>query len=238
MAGLSPDRAGPGVNACDVRQRAGDGAIGPAEYWLLNAVVEAEYALHWLVAENLEEMFNAPGHGLRRAELIAVLTRLFQAGDLFAVERERLVPVRTLVPTPQELEAALCGQLDLTYGLTAHGGARWEAVSQPDWTHFVSVSYGSDDAELIGLDRQIVERYLAWQHYHWPEMVVSAATIVWDVLTPWAATYWKQLPGGHRVRYKLRHQPRVWVETPPQISAWFQGLAHWYTHPFPKDRQG
>lgn len=205
-----------------------------AEYWVLNSVVEGTYPLRYLVDEDIELIFNAPGHGLSRAELVALLTGLFESGDLIAIELERREPVREFVPTARELEAALNGRLEADYALTAQGGARWEAVSQPDWARYVYVGYGTDDALVIGMDRQLVETYLTWQHVQWPEAVVIPETIAWDVLTPWEVTYWKQLPLGHRVQYGVNYGERVWDEPPPEISAWFQQLNHWYTHPFPQ----
>ena len=31
-------------------------------------------------------------------------------------------------------------------------------------------------------------------------------TIVWTEVSPWQATYWKQLPHGHRVQFKHRER--------------------------------
>ena len=44
------------------------------------------------------------------------------------------------------VEAALNGDLGANYGLTAQGGAAWEAVACPDWNRYIDECYGDTDS--------------------------------------------------------------------------------------------
>lgn len=201
------------------------------EYWLLDSVVESQYKLRWLVAKNLDEILNRPSHGLERDELVRVLDHLFQRGDLLAHEEEKSVTKRIFVPTQTEIEEALAGRLTCFFGLTAQGGARWEEVSQPQWDRYISDGVYADpqEGEVIGSDRDLVEKYHSLSRYN-SEVAVVSGSERWDVLRPWQATYWKELPVGHRLRFNYE-----WVERSPEekidpaISDWFREVRNWYT---------
>lgn len=193
------------------------------EHWLLDSVVEAWYPMSLLVSDKLELAFNRRHHGLSRGELIDTLERLFERGDLLAQRgEERFTPTRT------EIEAALAGRLDLFYGLTPRGGARWESVSRPEWQRYLRASVFAEgqEGEIAGSDRRLVEKYDALSHHAWNISVVQGSRR-WDVLEPWQATYWKQLPKGHRVRFRFN-----WVEPPPidpQAREQLAQISRWYT---------
>lgn len=202
-----------------------------SEYWLLDSVVEARYPLVWLVSDDVEGSFNKRHHGLERNELVGILAELFGRGDLLAKRVEKSVAKGFFTPARDEIEEALDGRLDCLYGLTAQGGARWEQVSQPRWDRYVrGCVYGdSQEGEIVGSDRQLVEQYDSLSHYVW-DISVAADSKRWDLLQPWQATYWRALPLGHRVRFRFE-----WVERAPDwktdavVSEWLAQIHNWYT---------
>jgi hypothetical protein len=202
------------------------------EYWLLDSVVEAWYPLKWLVSDEVEVSFNRRHHGLSHGELIDTLGRLFARGELLAERRENSALRQRFTPTGAELEEALAGRFDISYGLTPQGGARWEAVSAPDWQRYLRACVFADPAEgeIVGSDRALVEKYDSLSHHAWAISVVAGSRR-WDVLKPWQATYWKELPAGHRVRFSFK-----WTVTPaatemeaPGVREWFAQINKWYT---------
>lgn len=201
------------------------------EYWLLDSVVEARDSLKCLVSEDIEVAFNKQGHGLNRDELISVLDRLFQRGDLFAERKEKSVSKGFFIPTTAEIEEAFDGRLLCFYGLTSQGGARWEEVSQPHWERYI-VNYiyaEPQEGAIIGSDRDLVEQYDSLSQ-HDSDVLIVPGSKHWDVLRPWQATYWKELPVGHRLRFKYEWVERPLVsKTDPKISEWLQGIQNWYT---------
>ena len=201
------------------------------EYWLLDSVIEARYPLMWLASEDIEGRFNKRNHGLKRDELVSVLKHLFWRGDLFAQSLEKSGPKDRFIPTQNEIEEALEGRLDCVYGLTLQGGARWEEVSRPHWERYVSAWVYADpqEGQIVGSDRGLVEKYDSMSHYVWDISVVPGSKR-WDVLEPWQATYWKELPLGHRVRFSFQWVERLpdW-KTEPAISEWLAEINNWYT---------
>lgn len=197
-----------------------------SEYWLLDSVVEAWYPLVWLVSDDVEGSFNKRHHRLERGELVTVLNRLFQRGDLLAKQNES-----EFVPASSDIEEALDGRLDCLYGLTSQGGVRWEEVSHPQWERYIAAWVYADpqEGEIVGSDRTLVEKYDSLSEYVW-DISVVADSRRWDVLQPWQATYWKTLPLGHRVRFSFE-----WVERPPEwktdavVSEWLKEINNWYT---------
>ena len=202
------------------------------EYWLLDSAVdEAQQSLKSLVSEDIEEAFNKRSHGLNRDELIEVLADLFQRGDFSAKRIEKFVSKGFfIIPTQTEIEDAFDGRLICFYGLTLQGGTRWEEVSQPHWERYISdwVYAEPREGEIIGSDRGLVEQYDSLSQHN-SETVVIPGSQHWDVLRPWQATYWKELPVGHRLRFKYEWVARSFEPTDPKISEWFKEIHNWYT---------
>lgn len=199
------------------------------EYWLLDSVVEKWDSLKCLVSDDIEGAFNKRSHGLNRDELVSVLDRLFRRRDLLAQRMEKSVS-GFFIPTKTEIEDAFDGRLNCFYGLTAQGGARWEEVSQPNWERYIcdSVYAEPQEGETIGSDRGLVEQYDLLSRYD-SEISVVPGSKHWDVLRPWQATYWKELPVGHRLRFKYEWVERTPEPTNPKIWEWFKEIHKWYT---------
>lgn len=120
-----------------------------AEYWILDAIAEGMWLLGTLKPDIVQMAFNRPGHGLDYDALIGLLDRLFRDGDLVAdrVSLPNWEDSQLFVPTREEIVdlLAVVGGPDVFYGLTAQGGARWEAVSAPDWERFSDCWWGDPD---------------------------------------------------------------------------------------------
>lgn len=183
------------------------------EYWLLETAVDKQFPVSALMASNLEEYLNnKKGHGLTRTALIETLHRLIGSGLIYA-ENEVDAPIST----HQEIERALnepgwqvepVDWRTITYyGLTPEGGAQWEAFAAPDWQRYIDASSRlTDDGkgiiwEVICVDKSWLEEYFESKCFYEPAEV-SVATVEWDYIAPWDATYWKQLEGGHRIRFQ------------------------------------
>src|SRR4051794_33270916 len=115
------------------------------EYWLLESAVEHGWPLYTLVAEDVGLVFNKPGHGMDRDELIETLVSLFRRGLIAA--RDRVTSKGVYGPFAVALdrdaiEAALDEDLfsqETYYGLTSEGGRQWEAFARPDWDVFIEI---------------------------------------------------------------------------------------------------
>jgi hypothetical protein len=205
------------------------------EYWLLDSAVEGWYPLFWLVEDNVDEVFNKRHHGLERDELVSVLAELFERGDLLAQRVEKFIEKEIFTPTRAEIEAALDRQFRCLYGLSSQGGARWEEVSSPQWERYISAGdyYEPREGEVIGSDGQLVEKYHSLSDYISDRSVIAGSRH-WDVLEPWQATYWKELPLGHRLRfnYEVKAQPindPAYMKKFREVWAVYTEMHKWYT---------
>ena len=189
------------------------------EYWLLETVVEFEWDICGLIDGNLELHANKKGHGLTRASLVKTLYRLLSSGLIYA-ERRALFSddVEDFISTPEQIELALDeskswvgvpeNERKVTYyGLTQEGGAHWEAFAAPDWQKYIEAGFRlSDDHtyivwEMICADKAWLERYFESKCFYDPGEVVLES-VERDYIEPWDATYWKQLKGAHRIRFR------------------------------------
>jgi hypothetical protein len=200
-----------------------------AEFWLLDVVVEGRVHLDWLLWDELDVALNRPVHGLDPDALLDLVDRLFRGGFIDAWELrcsdDREDMRRSL--DRSEIEAALhgCGP-GFAYGMTARGGARWEAVTKPDWSRFIEESAGldPDEVEAAGLDRDRVASFIR-QHTLWAVVPDSER---WETPIPWEATYWKTFPRGYRVTTGWQR------EAPDKERDWdaYKRWMQWYTNPF------
>lgn len=206
------------------------------EYWLLEAVVEFPVGLSSLVHPQIEVFFNKPGHNMERGTLIGALRNHFTRGHLIAFQENR----EPFVPTASELDDALhhlppgeCRWSSPCYGLTAKGGAMWEALAQPDWRRYLSYESSSDDdwntqiGEVTCADRLFAQQYISGL----PELGIEVLAGPSDAerVAPWQATYWKTLPEGFRFHFRCRdREERV---DGSRVPRWFTEMEQWYVRP-------
>ena len=212
------------------------------EYWLLETVVESLFPVSGLTDSDFEFSLNKKGHGLTRDALIETLHRLIASGLIYAENK-----VDAPISTHQQIERALnepgwqvepVEQMEPVdwrtityYGLTPEGGAQWEAFAAPDWQEYIDASARLTDDEkgiiweVICVDKAWLERYFESKCFYEPAEV-SLATVEWDYIAPWDATYWKQLEGGHRIRFQEQDETEAQnVRSYPLADPeWFHSL--------------
>jgi hypothetical protein len=112
------------------------------------------------------------------------------------------------------------------FALTRDGGAAWEAFARPDWSRFIDARADGTDAEVICADRARLDAFVASRWQAW----IPAGAERRDELRPWAATYWKTLPVGYRVRYVYREREPADLTTDEyaQRNAWLDDVNRWY----------
>jgi hypothetical protein len=188
-----------------------------ADYWLLDAASLHPVSLQRLLHPKIAWAFNRTGHHLQRWELVDAVARLVNRADIVVYDDEH----EDCRPSREELEAALVWsgppyRGGPHYQLTQQGGARWEQLTQVDWSQYVenyTTHRGSDvvTGQITGADRALVEDCLSFTK--------QATGIVWEWVEPWPVARWKTLPFGHRVRFK-REQPYEPTDTIWPRRAW------------------
>jgi hypothetical protein len=203
--------------------------LSRAEYWLLENVVTNTFPLDYLSSEHLDEMLNKPSHGLALAPLTETLVGLFERNWVAASKLKE--PSRRML-TREEIATALIQNAEkpaedpFYYGLTASGGAVWESFAAPNWDWFLDVGLGlsEDGGEFIGASQERLQCYLSLVHHLGCH--VRPGSERWDQVVPWQATYWKELPIGHRVRFDFDWEDGRDLHEDP--SSVLQLLAEWY----------
>lgn len=144
-----------------------------------------------------------------RSLLVDTMHKLFAEGLIVAHKFGKSDDCFVL--SPKQIEKALDERKDKKehyYRLTKKGGEYWEAFASPQWDYFIYREYGLPDdsgawvGELVCMTKDFLEDYFQSLRYHVYEIYEN--TIKWDVLRPWEATYWKELPIGHRVKFKCK----------------------------------
>jgi hypothetical protein len=170
-------------------------SAAPEDFWFLDAALEMRINLDVLVNPRIAEALNRPGHGLTRAEVVAMLLDLQARGLIDGRDREGAV-----ILTPESIEGAfVVPRLRPThwYGLTAEGGASWERAALPRWDLFIN-EFSDGDREVIeAASVQVVGRYFE----RWVEFGAEAASRQDEPIAPWEPVYWKRLPSAHRISF-------------------------------------
>jgi hypothetical protein len=191
--------------------------LSRAQYWLLETVVEMPCPLTFLDAteykepDGIELMFNKPGHGLNRDDLIEVLVQLLKERLIEGVCDERPIALdrQMIIAALAEPPPARDPSCTTFYRLTQEGGEAWQAFAAPDWSRLVTEELDDDTGAgtLTGMTSWRVEKYL--RYLDMLECELDLPSIRAEDVGPWAATYWKTLPHGHRAhfRWKRRREP-------------------------------
>jgi hypothetical protein len=120
-------------------------------------------------------------------------------------------------------------RLPLYLKLTPPGGAEWELLANPKWTkfHSVTVSGGESrkNAHSVAIEarskRRIMEAMAAL-----PDLGITkiGTKTTWRSLSPWQATYWKQIPTGWRATFDGKENGSI----PPIKSKRRVELGNWF----------
>jgi hypothetical protein len=201
------------------------------EYWLLDAVVEYRLGIDVAAREDVAEALNRQTHGLSRPELADTLMGLL-GKCLIQMTR----PDDSLVFPEREAVVAAMDQGykqpgNLTYGLTAEGGRLWEQFTRPEWNRFVARTSSRledeeedvEEHEYVCACKERLEGCLKLNRLALCYMEEGSAK--WDMVEPWQATYWKQLPRGHRLRFRGSVECKHF---PPNPLRMLQDKYRWY----------
>jgi hypothetical protein len=172
--------------------------------------------------------------------LLESLYRLLSSGLIYA-KNEAIGSIST----HEQIELALdemksrdidaVGKEKLTfYGLTAEGGAQWEAFAAPDWQRYIKVDSRVPDGSGYGMWEVIcaakgrLESYFKSMYFHYP-IEMSLASVEWNYIAPWQATYWKQLEGAYSVRFQARDKNEENPEPspPPSLEYFYDAWCAW-----------
>ena len=179
------------------------------------------------------------------AEVAIAANRLFQNGDILAVVlNDDGNDILDVVLTMPEIQAYLEGKLRTSYYLTPQGGARWEAVANPNWNQYFRWLLGSSsskeykESSITCSDRRLVEQMLEASEYVVREVPIPG-TENWELIESWPVTYWKTLPQAYSVRYQIRDRdwyitpntPRELIEKEKQVNEWYYEIRQWYVEP-------
>jgi hypothetical protein len=197
-------------------------------YWLLEVAVRHRVAMDGLLPpappdsdaflDHFALVFNRMPHGLNPAELEEALHGLFSEGLLLAWNGTRSAfdpDPEGFTPTREQIRTALAPRAHdadtplLYYGLSAAGGERWEHFARPDWTRFVYHEEGPHplrrrdrlEVQLISQNRALVTA--KWEADRDAYRIADGGTFQEEALRPWDATYWKRLPEGWQIQYRL-----------------------------------
>jgi hypothetical protein len=227
--------------------------LSRAEYWLLDVAVQDCVPIADLANGDAAAELNRADHQCTVRELADGLQRLFadrfissykhggRGHRRFLARSEIEVELRRpkMPPTSDDpIDPGKRHPDEAFYKLTPIGGAAWESFARPDGSLFIKgigtrIDDGGDPpypsrGYAICPARRIIERYLELAHHIGHE--IDKASLRWDIVSPWKATYWKTLPTAHRVRYKMIYHD-VYAENtgwPPVASAVFDLSRAWY----------
>lgn len=218
-----------------------------ARYWLIDSAIDSTKPLAWLrpTYADLAIALARPHHRLTLHHLVDHLHELLASNYLYL----RNPDVRDAQddgwrPQPwsrASLEQWVAGTTPclLEYGVTSQGGTWWEQHSQPNWHTFSwidgscstrrTTSITTSSQSFTETVLKVVCGALAQR-----DCSLLAETMVWQVLEPWEATYWKTLPYGVRVSFVIPPSlPKIEV-TDGEMQYWYEQFGiinRWYTFP-------
>lgn len=150
-------------------------------YALLDCVHDLQASLAQLASPDFELLFNREAPGLSAEAVLHRIAQLHRLG---------------LVSIDSAPEPTAC-----RVGLTAAGGAVWEAHFRPDWASMVIdeqrfLGDGSALFELLSPSRAPLEAIL-------PQVPAYAGRLALEELRPLEMYYWKRFPVGWRLSFVL-----------------------------------
>ena len=181
--------------------------IDKADYAILYGVSDEQWPVWLLLEERTMAGVNRFWPGLAASELTEHFFRLWSEGLVECAEGEdepAIAPDRRLAREQFEFDKTLSDRPEsnsLTYRLSSQGGDLWAQYAGVDWGKFFSSwpNSATNECTLTASVREPIEIALQLREIA-PEPI--AGTLLWDLVQPWQATYWKVLPRGNRLRYR------------------------------------
>ena len=211
-----------------------DPSFTRGEYWLLEtAVLDGTVPVSpFLLSPDIGLFYNKQGHEMDRLRLENALVRLTERG-LIQLCHHDLKNDSSRVGFANEIGSAIDGALSgLYFGLSPQGGLNWEAFVCPKWDQFVEHSFSFDDDgnerhAIIAATRKRLQRIFDGLHY--TGVVPMPGTVNWTEISPWQATYWKELSQGCRVEFTS--PPRTTPSTRDEMQLSYYRISHprWYS---------
>ncbi len=122
--------------------------------------------------------------------------------------------------------------MQVSFKLTALGGAAWEKVAEADWQHMVYDCGDLSHEELISASRDRLIAYMGW----YPEIYrkrIQLETVTWQMHTEFEVLYWKRLPFVYHVSFGAQSANPRWRGTEPKwFSDWRSRVLSWHKEPW------
>ena len=83
--------------------------------------------------------------------------------------------------------------------------------------------------EVMCADKGSLESYFESIYFYYP-IEMSLASVEWDYIAPWQATYWKQLEGAYRLRFQARdkrEEKNTEPSPPPSMEYFYSVWCAW-----------
>lgn len=151
--------------------------------------------------ESYVSQFNRVWHGLSAENLRRSLVSLSERG-LISYSDVRGHLVKPDLGKSFDLKLADNSGKRVLVGLTRKGGKVWESFGKPHWCKYYSINWDDDPSEsgtIEFADAALLPNILNVVMWNGCLLLEPAARV--RRLAPWKATYWKQLPVGHRLSF-------------------------------------
>lgn len=125
--------------------------------------------------------------------------------------------------------------MQVNFRLTPSGGAAWERMAEPDWTHILTVSVGSESGDVFSPDRHLLMAYLGW-YREIEARQIQFETISWQTHSDFEILYWKRIPLVYQASFTL--QPAEgptgpeWHHAPQWFREWYTSAITWHKQPW------
>jgi hypothetical protein len=223
-----------------------DPSLTRAEYWLLEAAVEAVLPIAGLMNGDAADQAYKTDHHVGRDELVDALERLFQTGLIVGELLEDFSPPpkpQNMILSRWQIEEELnrpriqtawvdgYDPLAVYYRLTPKGGSVWEAFARPNWELFLGGFCGELSGRRLSYgyaaspNKDRIRSYL--EGVHWFGWDVDIQSARWRTIRSWPATYWKVLPTVEYVRFRITSvAPEInWGKIPGsylELNEWYR----------------
>jgi hypothetical protein len=214
--------------------------MNEAIYRILDFVHSGRWSLSILACDNVAEIVNRrKGHELTHTALVETLHEAYYDGWITArrylnSDREESIDIEL---NPLNIEKGLTNEFNIYYGLSALGGAEWEALSKPQWENYIDCSIQNSNLTIRSSNRYNIQFEIDALPYIWQEIAILN-TAEWEQLTSWQVTYWKTLPNGWQFKCQTVSSDDSKYEflsnMPPELRAFKDKVWNWYTNPFDK----